>query len=72
LTNHVIDGTADGAKGKQYLAVIDIGEDGVPSSIFLGGHYEDVYAQTPEGWRIKTRTLLRAQTGPEAKAAPSR
>lgn len=72
LTNHVIEGTADGAKGKQYLVVIDIGENGAPSSIFLGGHYEDVYAKTPEGWRIKTRTLFRAQTGPAAKAAPTR
>jgi hypothetical protein len=72
LTNHVIEGTADGAKGKQYLVVIDIGENGAPSSIFLGGHYEDVYAKTPEGWRIKTRTLFRAQTGPGAKAAPTR
>ena len=71
LTNHVIEGTADGARGKQYLVVIDIGENGAPGSIFLGGHYEDVYAKTPEGWRIKTRTLFRAQTGPEGKAAPT-
>jgi hypothetical protein len=73
LTNHVIEGTADGgAKGKQYLVVIDIGENGEPGSIFLGGHYEDIYAKTPDGWRIKTRTLYRAQSGPEAKAAPTR
>jgi SnoaL-like protein len=72
LTNHVIEGTPDGAKGKQYLAVIDIGENGAPSSIFLGGHYEDVYSKTPDGWRIRTRTLFRAQSGPDGKAAPSR
>jgi hypothetical protein len=73
LTNHVIEGTpGGGAKGKQYLVVIDIGENGAPSSIFLGGHYEDVYAKTSEGWRIKTRTLFRAQTGPDAKAATTR
>ena len=73
LTNHVIEGTADGgAKGKQYLVVIDIGENGAPSSIFLGGHYEDVYTKTPDGWRIKTRTLFRAQSGADAKAAPTR
>ena len=58
LTNHVIEGTADGARGKQYLVVIDIGENGAPSSIFLGGHYEDVYAKTPQGWRFKTRTFI--------------
>ena len=73
LTNHVIEGTPDGgAKGRQYLVVIDIGENSAPSSIFLGGHYEDLYAKTSEGWRIKTRTLFRAQTGPEGKAAPTR
>src|SRR6185503_15055048 len=48
---HVIEATADGAVGKQYLVAVDIGESGQPSSIFLGGHYEDVYAKTAEGWR---------------------
>jgi hypothetical protein len=59
LTNHVIDAMPDGgATGKQYLVVADIGENGAPSSIFLGGHYEDVYARTPEGWRFKMRTFI--------------
>src|SRR5262249_42487702 len=44
ITNHVIDPTPDGgATGRNYLVAIDIGENGTPSSIFLGGHYEDVY-----------------------------
>jgi len=73
LTNHVIEGIPDGgAKGKQYLVVIDIDESGQPGTVFLGGHYEDVYAKTPDGWRIKTRTLYRAQSGPEAKAETTR
>jgi hypothetical protein len=72
LTNHVIEGTADGAQGKQYLVVIDIGENGAPSTIFLGGHYEDVYAKTSDGWRIKKRTLYLAKSGMDAKAAPTR
>jgi hypothetical protein len=67
LANHVIEATADGAVGKQYLVAVDIGESGQPSSIFLGGHYEDVYAKTPEGWRFKTRTFIASATGPEAK-----
>ena len=58
---------ADGAVGKQYLVAVDIGESGQPSSIFLGGHYEDVYAKTPEGWRFKTRTFIASATGAEAK-----
>ena len=67
LANHVIEATADGAVGKQYLVAVDIGESGQPSSIFLGGHYEDVYAKTAEGWRFKTRTFIASATGTEAK-----
>jgi hypothetical protein len=67
LANHVIEATADGAIGKQYLVAVDIGESGQPSAIFLGGHYEDVYAKTAEGWRFKTRTFVASATGTEAK-----
>jgi len=67
LANHVIEATADGAIGKQYLVAVDIGEMGQPSSIFLGGHYEDMYAKTAEGWRFKTRTFIASATGTEAK-----
>lgn len=67
LANHVIEATADGAIGKQYLVAVDIGEMGQPSSVFLGGHYEDVYAKTPEGWRFKARTFIASATGTETK-----
>ena len=30
-------------------------EEGQPSSIYIGGHYEDVYVKTAVGWRIKRR-----------------
>jgi hypothetical protein len=71
ITNHVIAPTPDGATGKEYLVVIDIGENGAASSIFLGGHYEDAYAKTPEGWRFKTRTFIASSTGtPDAPAPP--
>jgi hypothetical protein len=66
LTNHVIEPFAGQAIGKQYLVVVDVPEPearakGIPGTIFLGGHYEDVYQKTPDGWRIRTRTLFRAQ-----------
>ena len=61
LTNVVIEPSAEGATGKQYLAVIDIGEDGKPTSIFLGGRYDDVYERTPQGWRFRSRSLVRAE-----------
>ena len=54
IANHVIEPAAEGATGKVYLMVVDV-EEGQPSSIYIGGHYEDVYVRTPEGWRIKKR-----------------
>jgi hypothetical protein len=72
ITNHVIDPTPEGATGKEYLVVIDIGENGMPSSIFLGGHYDDVYARTAEGWRFKTRTFVASvSAAPASPAVPS-
>ncbi len=78
LTNVVIEPTPEGASGKQYLAVIDISENGKPSSIFLGGRYEDTYVRTPQGWRFKTRNLVREpapapppQAGAAAPAPPA-
>jgi hypothetical protein len=72
LTNHVIEPFAGQAIGKQYLVVIDVPNaeqraKGIPGTIFLGGHYEDLYQRTPDGWRIRTRRLFRAHTG----ASPS-
>lgn len=63
LANPVIEATPGGAAGKQYLVVVDIGESGQPSSIYLGGHYEDEYARTPEGWRFRTRAFIASVTG---------
>lgn len=63
IANHVIEATPDGAAGKQYLVVVDVGEAGQPSSIFLGGHYEDQYARTAGGWRFRTRTFIASATG---------
>src|SRR4030081_521075 len=54
IANHVIEPSAEGATGKGNLMVVDC-EEGQPSSIYIGGHYEDVYVKTPEGWRIKRR-----------------
>lgn len=73
LTNHVIEPSPEGATGKAYLVVIDIRDDGKPGSLFLGGHYEDTYVRTPDGWRIKTRALLPPKHGPQpAQASSSR
>ena len=63
LINHVIEPTPEGVKGKEYLIVIDNGENGKPSTIFLGGHYEETYEKTAEGWRFKTRRLVTPRSG---------
>jgi hypothetical protein len=72
LTHHVIEPSPEGASGKAYLAVIDIGEHDKPSTVFLGGHYEDTYVRTADGWRIKTRNLLPPKHGPQKVQASSR
>ncbi len=45
----VIEPSATGATGKVYLP----GRNGAS-----GGHYEDTYVKTPEGWKFKTRQYL--------------
>jgi hypothetical protein len=73
LTNVTIAPSPEGATGEQYLVVIDPPEGGKPGRLFLGGHYEDIYVRTAEGWRYKSRTLFNANLGPEkpASAPPS-
>jgi hypothetical protein len=52
----LIEATADGAIGKQYVVVVDIGPGGKGSSVYLGAQYQDVYVKTAQGWRFKSRT----------------
>jgi hypothetical protein len=70
LTNVTIEASPEGAIGKQYLVVIDSGDNVKPGSLFLGGHYEDIYVKTSEGWRFKSRTLFNAQSGAQPAQAP--
>jgi hypothetical protein len=69
LTNVTIAPSPEGATGEQYLVVIDPPEGGKPGRLFLGGHYEDIYVKTAEGWRYKSRTLFGANLGAEAPSA---
>ena len=63
-------GNCGAAKGREYLAVIDIvpGQQGKSHSIYLIGRYDDEYAKTPQGWRFKTRVFTAAarRQGPPA------
>src|SRR5215510_12101192 len=57
ITNHVIEPAPGGAIGREYAVIIDIGENGHPSGIALGGRYDDEYVKTPQGWKFKNRTF---------------
>ena len=63
-TNVKLEPTADGARGRVYAVVIAIGENNQPSSVFTGGHFEDVYARTHGGWRFKRRQFVPSEGGP--------
>jgi hypothetical protein len=57
-------GGAPTSIGGRYEVVLDIGQNGQPGSVYLGGHYEDVYVKTPDGWRFKTRRSFGSVSGP--------
>jgi ketosteroid isomerase-like protein len=64
-TNVRVEPTPDGnAKGRVYAVTIAIGENNDASSVFAGGHFEDVYARTPAGWRFKRRQFVPSEGGP--------
>jgi len=65
VTNVVIKPAPVGATGRSYLVALDISEGGKPTTILHGGHYDDVYVKTPQGWRIKSRTYVRSEIGPQ-------
>jgi len=67
LTNVIITPTADGAVGRQYMVLIEVGN---PSTIAHGGFYDDVYVKTPAGWRFKSRTYTRSKLGPKPNPLP--
>jgi SnoaL-like domain len=61
IVNHVIEPTEDGAKGQEYMVHLRYGEPGQPNIVWGGGHYEDTYVKTPNGWRFKTRRFIRSE-----------
>jgi hypothetical protein len=71
LTNVVIAPSPEGAIGRQYLAVIDGPEGGKIGSVFLGGRYDDVYVETTDGWRFKSRTLIAADPRQAPEPSPA-
>jgi hypothetical protein len=70
--NHVIEPSGSGANGKAYVVVVDITprqKQGFAHSIFMIGRYDDVYAKTAQGWRIKSRVFTAVAGGAPAAAS---
>lgn len=62
-TNCVIHPSAEGATGRVYVVWIEVGENGNPGTVASGGHYDDIYVKTRDGWRIKRRTFVPSKLG---------
>jgi hypothetical protein len=56
--NLLIEPDPEGARGRQYGVIIALGDQGSPSTIGPGGHFEDLYVRTDEGWRIRSREFV--------------
>ncbi len=57
ILNHVIEPTADGAKGKEYLVHLQYGDGDKPNIVWNGGHYEDTYVKTPQRLAVQDAPL---------------
>ena len=68
VTNVMIKPSPEGATGRSYLVALGISEARKPTTILHGGHYDDVYVKTSQGWRIKSRTYVRSEIGPQPAA----
>ena len=68
VTNVMIKPSPEGATGRSFLVALDISEVRKPTTILHGGHYDDVYVKTSQGWRIKSRTYVRSEIGPQPAA----
>jgi hypothetical protein len=64
IVNHVIEPSPSGATGKAYLASMTFGNEGQNGAIVQGGHYEDEYVRTIDGWRFKSRQFFESRTTP--------
>ena len=45
-----------------------MGDGDRPNDVFGGGHYDDVYVKTPDGWRFKRRQFIPSEGGPVPRA----
>lgn len=68
LTNQIVEMSASGPVGKQMMIKAELAADGTPGKGFtIGGHYEDQYTRTPDGWRFKRREFIEDENDLTAK-----
>jgi hypothetical protein len=68
--NHIIEPTAEGAKGSVDMLMIGLGGD--PYKIHHEGYYEDTYVKTPKGWRFASRVHHVPEGGTAGQAPAGR
>ena len=68
MSNHLIEAAPEGARGKVYVMVLDLGEGARPTTVNMGGHYEDIYVKSAAGWQIKGRQFFRSKSVQTLKA----
>jgi hypothetical protein len=68
--NHVIKPSPDGAAGRAYVVIVDVGVVGKPNRVNRGGYYEDEYQNTGLGWRFKRRTYHASKVDVWPASAP--
>jgi SnoaL-like domain len=49
---------ADRATGVSYVLLVEIDAETTERRIVISGVHEDVYARTPDGWRVERRTVV--------------
>jgi hypothetical protein len=65
--NVIIDPSAEGATGTSNYLRVKLGQKGEPSALISGGLYRDTFVKTPEGWRIRKRTIQQVHSIPPAR-----
>lgn len=68
MSNHLIEASPEGARGKVYAMVLDLGDGSRATAVNMGGHYEDVYVKAAAGWQIKSRQFFRSKSAQTLKA----
>lgn len=57
MSNVFVDATADGAVGTGHTMLVGTIKDNWTCNVLLIGQYRDVFVRTPDGWRIRERTV---------------